>query len=75
MAQKATLDFKKALPSDEMEKGLELFSIVDQSMKKQKRKKKQAASGKITKRTSKTDKHRVKNLKKQRGAVNRRLKM
>ena len=37
MAQKTYADFEKALPQDEREKGLQLFSIVDQSMKKLKR--------------------------------------
>ena len=34
MAQKTHADFEKALPQDEREKGLQLFNIVDQSMKK-----------------------------------------
>ena len=73
MAQKATLDFKKALPSDEREDGLRLFDVVDQSMKKHK-KRKPKDIGKVTKPTAKTGKHRAMKRKKN-DTVSRRLKM
>jgi hypothetical protein len=73
MAQKATLDFSKALPSDEKEKGLELFAIVDQSMKKLK-KVKRVKDGKITKPHSKKTGKLQGKLKKNK-AVARKLKM
>ena len=73
MAQKATLDFKKALPSDEREDGLRLFDVVDQSMKKHK-KRKPKDRGKVTKPTAKTGKHRAMKRKKN-DTVSRRLKM
>jgi hypothetical protein len=73
MAQKATLDFAKALPSEEKEKGLELFSIVDQSMKKLK-KVKRVKGGKVTKPHSKKTGKLPGKVKKTM-AVARRLKM
>jgi hypothetical protein len=45
LANKATLDFERALPAGDKSKGLELFNIVDTSMKRMKR----VAKGRVTK--------------------------
>ena len=76
MAQKATLDFKRALPSDEREDGLRLFDVVDNSMKKHRKRRKQNDRGKVTKPTAKTGKHRLdKRRKNNNDTASRRLKM
>tara|TARA_B110000881_G_C18537591_1_gene496681 strand:+ start:579 stop:1304 length:726 start_codon:yes stop_codon:yes gene_type:complete len=78
MAQKASSDFKKALPYDDREKGLELFNIVNQSMKtvkKQKKGKKRRVNQVNTKPTLKTEKQKGKGKKHSNVAVNRRLKL
>ena len=66
MAQKALSDFKKALPADDRDKGLELFNIVNQSMKtmkKQKKVKKRRVNQVITKPTLKTGKQKMRGKK------------
>ena len=72
MAQIAITDFEKALPANDREKGLELFNIVNESMKKQRRgKKRRTATTKPKPKISKRGVHK----RKHNNAVNRRLNL